>query len=138
MPRIHRLIVGLLVLVPLAVSVASTVAHAEKRIALVIGNAGYQAGPLNTPANDAGLIAQTLQASGFGRPHDGGHRRRAAKQRDERAPLHSITSSARASSLSGTSRLSALAVLRLSTSSNLVDCTTGRSAGFSPLRMRPA
>jgi len=53
MPRIHRLIVGLLVLVPLAVSVASTVAHAEKRIALVIGNAGYQAGALNTPANDA-------------------------------------------------------------------------------------
>jgi caspase domain-containing protein len=65
MPRIYRLIVGLLVLVPLAVSVASTVAHAEKRIALVIGNAGYQAGSLNTPANDAGLIAQTLQASGF-------------------------------------------------------------------------
>src|SRR5260370_38450476 len=65
MPRIHRLIVGLLVLVPLAVSVASTVAHAEKRIALVIGNAGYQAGALNTPANDAGLIAQTLQAAGF-------------------------------------------------------------------------
>jgi len=65
MPRIHRLIVGLLVLVPLAVSVASTVAHAEKRIALVIGNAGYQADALNTPANDAGLIAQTLQASGF-------------------------------------------------------------------------
>src|SRR6266436_6532798 len=28
-------------------------------------NAGYQAGALNTPANDAGLIAQTLQASGF-------------------------------------------------------------------------
>src|SRR5207245_2798816 len=65
MPRIHRLIVGLLVLVPLAVSVASTVAHAEKRIALVIGNAGYQAGALTTPANDAGLIAQTLQAAGF-------------------------------------------------------------------------
>src|SRR5262249_16092429 len=63
---------------------------------------------------------------------------RAAEQRNELAPLHSITSSARASSLSGTSRLSALAVLRLSTSSNLVDCTTGRSAGFSPLRMRPA
>ena len=37
----------------------------EKRIALVVGNAEYQAGALNTPANDAGLIAQTLQASGF-------------------------------------------------------------------------
>src|SRR5262249_3517356 len=65
-------------------------------------------------------------------------RSRAAEQRDERAALHSITSSARARSRSGTSELSALAVLRLSTSSNLVDCTTGRSAGFSPLRMRPA
>ena len=37
----------------------------EKRIALVIGNADYQAGPLQTAANDAGLIAQTLQAAGF-------------------------------------------------------------------------
>src|SRR5262249_34051291 len=61
-------------------------------------------------------------------------RRCAADERDESAPLHSITSSARASSLSGTSRPSALAVLRLSTRSNLVDCMTGRSAGRSPLR----
>ncbi len=37
----------------------------EKRIALVIGNAAYQAGALATPANDAGLVAQTLQAAGF-------------------------------------------------------------------------
>ena len=51
---------------------------------------------------------------------------------------HSITSSARASSVGGTSRPSAFAVLRLMTSSNLVDCCTGRSAGFSPLRIRPA
>src|SRR6476660_6999056 len=40
-------------------------AQAEKRIALVIGNAGYQTGALAAPANDAGLIAQTLQAAGF-------------------------------------------------------------------------
>src|SRR5262249_4467011 len=64
-------------------------------------------------------------------------RRRAAKQRDERAPPHSITSSARASSVGGTSMPSALAVLRLIASWNLVGCSTGRSAGFSPLRMRP-
>jgi uncharacterized caspase-like protein len=38
---------------------------AEKRIALVIGNSAYQAGELHTSANDAGLIAQTLQAAGF-------------------------------------------------------------------------
>src|SRR6516225_4017565 len=37
----------------------------EKRIALVIGNAAYRAGALPTAANDAGLIAQTLQAAGF-------------------------------------------------------------------------
>src|SRR4026207_2410758 len=37
----------------------------EKRIALVVGNADYQAGKLQTSANDAGLIAQTLQAAGF-------------------------------------------------------------------------
>ena len=36
----------------------------------------------------------------------------------------------------GTSRPSALAVLRLITSSYLVGACTGRSAGFSPLRMR--
>jgi len=46
---------------------------------------------------------------------------RSAEQRHERAPPdHSITSSAVASSLSGTVRLSVLAVLRLITSSNLV------------------
>src|SRR5262249_27451564 len=65
-------------------------------------------------------------------------RHRAAEQSDELASLHSITSSARASSVAGTSRPKALAVLRLITSSNLVDCTTGRSAGFMPLSIRPA
>jgi uncharacterized caspase-like protein len=37
----------------------------ERRIALVIGNSAYRNGPLATPANDAGLVAQTLQAAGF-------------------------------------------------------------------------
>src|SRR3979411_601816 len=37
----------------------------EKRVALVIGNGAYQQGPLATAANDAGLVAQTLQAAGF-------------------------------------------------------------------------
>src|ERR1700751_1358713 len=48
---------------------------------------------------------------------------------------YSITSSARARSEGGTSRPSALAVLRLITSSNLVGCWTGRSEGLSPLRI---
>src|SRR6266487_6943167 len=63
-------------------------------------------------------------------------RSRAAEQCNEFAAPHSITSSARASRLSGTVRPRALAVLRLITSSYLVGACTGRSAGFSPLRMR--
>jgi hypothetical protein len=52
--------------------------------------------------------------------------------------LYSITSSARASSVGGTSRPIVLAVCRLITNSNVVGRSAGRSAGFSPLRMRPA
>src|SRR4029450_3072865 len=63
--------------------------------------------------------------------------RRAAEQRDEIASFHSITSSARAMSVGGISRPSNLAVCRLITNSNLVACTTGRSAGLAPLSMRP-
>src|SRR5262245_17819109 len=46
-----------------------------------------------------------------------------------------ITSSARSSSDGGIVRPSALAVLRLMTSSNLVGCSTGRSAGLAPFRI---
>src|SRR5262249_43635668 len=64
-------------------------------------------------------------------------RHRSAEQRDELAASdHSITSSARASSVSGTVRPSAFAVFRLITSSYFVGACTGRSAGFSPLRIR--
>jgi hypothetical protein len=50
-------------------------------------------------------------------------------------PSHSITTSARASRVGGTSRPRALAVCRLMTNSNLVDCKTGRSAGLAPLKI---
>ncbi len=60
----------------------------------------------------------------------------AAVSRCSNTACYSITSSARASSGGGTSRPSALAVLRLIASSYLVGACTGRSAGFSPLRMR--
>jgi len=40
-------------------------AAAERRIALVIGESAYEGKPIETAANDAGLIAQTLQAAGF-------------------------------------------------------------------------
>src|SRR5215813_6158396 len=60
-----------------------------------------------------------------------------AEKREKRSPLHSITSSAATSSLSGTVSPSAFAVLRLIASSNFTVCWTGKSAGFSPLRIRP-
>src|SRR5262249_30515815 len=64
-------------------------------------------------------------------------RRRAAEQREKLAPPdHSITSSARASKVSGMFKPSALALLRLSTVSYFTGACTGRSLGFSPLRMR--
>jgi uncharacterized caspase-like protein len=64
MKTISRLLIACLALISLALA-SPLRAQAEKRIALVVGNAAYQAGPLATPANDAGLIAQTLQAAGF-------------------------------------------------------------------------
>ena len=74
-----------------------------------------------------------LQRTRRDRPRD----RRAAEKRNKLAPPHSITSSARATSVGETVRPSALAVLRLMNSSTFVACATGRSVGFSPLRIRP-
>src|SRR6516162_401043 len=62
--------------------------------------------------------------------------RGAAEQRDEIATFHSSNPSARASTVSGTVRPSVLAVFRLTTSSNLVGCCTGKSDGFSPRKIR--
>jgi len=53
------------------------------------------------------------------------------------APPHSMTSSARPSSGNGIVSPSALAVLRLITSSTFTACWTGRSAGLAPLRIFP-
>src|SRR6202044_156458 len=63
--------------------------------------------------------------------------RRAAEKRNDLAPPHSITSSARASSVGGISTPSERAVFKLRMNSNLVACRTGRSAGLVPLRMLP-
>src|SRR5262249_60882537 len=61
--------------------------------------------------------------------------RRDAEERDELALFHSITLSARASNVGGTSMPSALAVVRLMTRSNLFGCSTGISAGCAPRRI---
>src|SRR5262249_44224481 len=61
--------------------------------------------------------------------------RRSADERDELAPDHSITSSARRRIDVGNSRPIAFAVFKLTTSSNRVGCSTGSSAGVAPLRI---
>ena len=60
-----------------------------------------------------------------------------SKRRASATTIYSITSSAMAMSEGGTVRPSMRAVEALMTSSNLLDCTTGKSAGLAPLRMRP-
>src|SRR5262249_11831540 len=59
-----------------------------------------------------------------------------AKAKSGHQRLYSITSLACASSAGETTMPSVLAVFRLITSSYLVGACTGRSEGFSPLRMR--
>jgi hypothetical protein len=57
-------------------------------------------------------------------------RRRLMHRSEERR--YSMTLSARASSMGDTVRPRAVAVLRLITSSNLIGCSTGKSAGLAP------
>src|SRR5262249_23926848 len=125
----------------------------RKSIELTLGKAVFDghvvafdvAGFLEALLERGDLLAQRSARSSAQESNHGHHRLlrvrrerprgyRAAEHRDELAPLHSITSSARASSVGGTLRPSVLAVLRLITKSNLAESMTGRSAGFSPLR----
>src|ERR1700758_767952 len=56
----------LFVLVGLSSLLAVKPAHAEKRVALVIGNSAYRnITPLDNPRNDSRLMATTLQGLGF-------------------------------------------------------------------------
>src|SRR5262249_10905759 len=64
-----------------------------------------------------------------------GPRGQAAEQHHELASLHSITSSARPSSVGAMLIPRALAVVRLMMRSNLVGCSTGMSAGFAPRKI---
>jgi len=52
-------------LVAIAVLLAAGGAWAQKRVALLIGNAAYAAAPLVNPANDASDLAVALKARGF-------------------------------------------------------------------------
>ena len=91
-----------------------------------------------------GLDREMARCRGRRAPDHGGDRAREEgrgklKRRDgsaANARSHSITLSARSRNDSGMARPSALAVLRLTRSSNLVGCWTGRSSGLAPFRMR--
>jgi uncharacterized caspase-like protein len=61
---IARAILALLLL-PLVLLAPARAQAPEPRIALVLGNSDYRAGPLATSVNDAGLIAETLRNAGF-------------------------------------------------------------------------
>jgi formylglycine-generating enzyme required for sulfatase activity len=54
-----------LTLLAVAVLMPLWVQAAEPRVALVIGNSAYPSGPLRNPANDADLVAETLEKVGF-------------------------------------------------------------------------
>src|SRR5262249_1138210 len=128
--------------------------HRREPISLVLGKAIEDhhglafdiAGILQALAKPAQTVRERVRGSGMKKPDDR-HRRllrprrerprggSAGKQSGERAPPHSITSSARASKVGGTVSPSAFAVLRLSTKSYLSGACTGRAAGLSPLRM---
>src|SRR4030095_15283923 len=63
------------------------------------------------------------------------HQRGTSMPQGGHPPHHSITSSARARSVAGTVMQSALAVFILMTSWKRVGCSTGKSAGWAPLRI---
>src|SRR5215470_8620735 len=73
---------------------------------------------------------------GVGAPMPPGPHYGAAEPSNELAPPHSITSLATASRFGGMVSPSALVVLRLITSSNLVGIWMGSSAGFAPRSTR--
>jgi uncharacterized caspase-like protein len=64
MGKFPRPVVWLIAVLALALAPCAGYA-AETRFALVIGNDEYKTAKLATPANDAGLIADALQAAGF-------------------------------------------------------------------------
>ena len=65
--RLKSVFVAMLIIATgfFALAAEAEQAAPNPRIALVVGDATYRDAALATPANDAGLVAQTLQAAGF-------------------------------------------------------------------------
>src|SRR5262249_26081573 len=87
------------------------------------------------PFASQGHLVGTITGPPFGRASQGSSLSILTEPHDELAPPHSITSSARTRNDSGMLNPSALAVVTLTMRSNLVGCSTGRSAGFAPLKI---
>src|SRR5262249_20736588 len=89
------------------------------------------------PNDSVGMtcLSNTQHGGGLLRPRRKRPRCRAAEQPDELAPVHSITSSARASTDDGLSMRSALAGLRLLPTPYLVGAGTGRPPASPPGRI---
>src|SRR5271163_481442 len=49
----------------LLVGLSAGAAHADRRVALLLGNSAYPDAPLDNPHNDVALLEQTLHAAGF-------------------------------------------------------------------------
>ena len=79
--------------------------------------------------NRSALLPNSRRRSGHLKPTVSA---KTGREQLRRGSRYSITSSARASSVGGTSMPSTLAVLRLMTNSNLVGSCTGRSEGVAP------
>src|SRR5262245_23573368 len=112
---------------------------AFRREILIQGQAGMRNNDSKEPAlrfDSYKFLFHRARLATFATQSANNGRERVQQWKHQKAD-YSITSSARASSVGGTVRPSALAVLRLMISSTFVDCWTGRSAGFSPLRIRP-
>lgn len=68
--------------------------------------------------------------------HEGSNKNAPTCHANDRPPVHHcMTSSARPSTDGGIVRPSALALLSLTTNSNFVGCSMGRSAGLAPSRI---
>ena len=122
------------------VTVHETTPVARRALALILGervrHPVIRWPPAGLCASPGGCLAQIPNSWEFGVTDAGkSSTGRAPEQRDELALSHSITSSARVRSAAGTVMPSALAVFILMTSWKRVGCSTGKSAGWAPLRI---
>src|SRR5262249_16829913 len=102
----------------------ASAANVSSRLRCLRTKTGNACSALCPFASQGHLVGTVTRLSILTEPHD-----------ELAAPDHSITSSARASSVGGMVRSSAFAVLMLMLVTSFVENSTGRSAGLLPLRI---